>query len=75
MSGRPRISLSQSVLHSSIHPFIHPSSLHIDRLLAVQEKVERKSQVIARLKTVWSFVTAGIALVVAALKDWLFGQN
>jgi len=30
---------------------------------------------IARLKTIWSFVAAGIALVVATLKDWLFGQR
>ena len=47
----------------------------IDRLLALQEKVERNSQAIVRLKTVWSFVAAGIALVVAALRDWLFGQE
>ncbi len=47
----------------------------IDRLLVVQEKVERNSQAIARLKTVWSFVAAGIALVVAALKDWLLGSK
>jgi type VI protein secretion system component VasF len=47
----------------------------IDRLLALQEKVDRNSQAIARLKTIWSFVAAGIALVVAALRDWLFGQK
>ena len=47
----------------------------IDRLLAIQEKVERNSQAITRLKTIWSFVAAGIALVVAVLKDWLFGQR
>ena len=47
----------------------------IDRLLALQEKVERNSQAITRLKTIWSFVAAGIALVVAVLKDWLFGQR
>jgi len=47
----------------------------IDRLLAIQEKVERNSQAIARLKTVWSFVAAGIALAAAALRDWLFGQK
>ena len=55
---------------SCIHPFIH-----IDRLLALQEKVERNSQAVTRLKTIRSFVAAGIALVVAALKDWLFGQK
>ncbi len=30
---------------------------------------------IARLKTIWPFVAGGIALVVTALKDWLFGQK
>ena len=39
----------------------------IDRLLALQEKVERNSQAVTRLKTIWSFV--------AALRDWLFGQE
>jgi len=47
----------------------------IDRLLVLQEKVERNSQAITRLKTIWSFVAAAIALVVAALKDWLFGSR
>ena len=47
----------------------------IDRLLALQEKVDRNSQAIVRLKTVWSFVAAGIALIVAVLKDWLFGHK
>ncbi len=47
----------------------------IHRLAALQEKVERNSQAIARLKTIWSLVAAGIALVAAALKDWLFGQE
>jgi len=47
----------------------------IDRLLALQEKVERNSQAITRLKTIWSFVVAGIALAVAILKDWLFGSR
>ena len=47
----------------------------IDRLLAPQEKVERNSQAITRLKTIWSFVAAGIALVVAALRDWLLGSK
>ena len=47
----------------------------IDRLLALQDKVERNSQAIVGLKTVWSLVGAGIALAVTALKDWLFGQK
>jgi len=46
-----------------------------DRLLALQEKVERNAQAIARLKTIWSFVAAGIALVVAMLRDWLLGRD
>ena len=52
----------------------HPISI-IDRLLALQEKVERNSQAIARLKTIWSFVAAGIALAVAVLKGCLFGRG
>ena len=47
----------------------------IGRLLALREKVERTSQAIARLKTIWSFVPAGIAFVATMLKDWLFGQK
>lgn len=47
----------------------------LDRLLCLQEKVERNSQAIVRLKTVWCFVAAGIAFLAAALKDWLFGQR
>ena len=55
----------------------------IRRLLALQEKVERNSQAVARLKTVWSFaaacivlvVAAGIALLATVLKDWPFGQK
>ena len=45
------------------------------RLLALQEKVERNAQAITRLKTVWSFLAAGIAFLAAALKDWLFGTK
>ena len=77
-SAFPQALFSSSIhppLHSSNHVLIHPSSLHLDRLLALQDKVERNSQAIVRLKTIWSFVAAGIALVVAALKDWLFGQR
>jgi len=50
-------------------PCIHPSTLHIDRLLALQEKV------VARLKTIWSLAAAGIALLAAMLKDWLLGSK
>jgi len=47
----------------------------VDRLLAMQEKVDANAQAIAKLKTVWTFVAAGIAFTVAVLKDWLFGQK
>ena len=47
----------------------------IDRLLTLQEKVERSSQPIARLKTIWSAVYAGMAFLATMLKDWLFGQR
>ena len=47
----------------------------IDRLLALQEKVDRNSQAIVRLKTVWPFVAARIALVAAARMDWLFTRK
>ena len=33
----------------------------IDRLLALRQKVDEHSQAITRLKTIWSFVAAGIA--------------
>jgi len=62
-------------LHPSTHPFIHPSSLHIDRLLALQAKVDEHSQAITRLKTIWSIVAAGIAFLAAALRDWPFGEK
>ena len=47
----------------------------IDRLLALQDKVERNSQAIARPKTIWSLVAADIAFLAATLKDWLFGSR
>jgi len=47
----------------------------VENLLDVAEKFERNSQAIARLKTIWCFVAVGIALVVAALEDWLFGRK
>ena len=37
--------------------------------------VERNCQAIARLKTVWSLVAAGVALLVAALREWLLDQK
>jgi len=46
-----------------------------DRMVAVQEKVERSSQAIARLKTIWSFVAAAIAFLAAVVKDWVFGRK
>ncbi|NQT51494.1 hypothetical protein HQ576_05560 [bacterium] len=54
---------------------LHALNEKIDRLLALQEKVERNSQAITHLKTIWSFVAADIAPVVALLKDWLFRRE
>jgi len=50
----------------------------VQNLLEVAElrcEMRASLQAIARLKTIWSLVAAGIALVVAVLKDWLFGQR
>jgi len=47
----------------------------IDRLLALQAKVDEHSQAITRLKTIWSLVAAGIAFLAATLRDWLFRQK
>ena len=44
----------------------------IDRLLALQAKVDEHSQAITRLKTIWSVAAAGIAFFAATLRDWLF---
>jgi len=52
-----------------------PGPQRIDRLLVLQEKIERNAQAIARLKAIWSFVAAGIAFVAAALRGWLLGRN
>jgi hypothetical protein len=56
------VALPQPLLHPSIHPSIHPSSLPIDRLLALQAKVDEHSQAITRLKTICSLVAAGTAI-------------
>jgi len=44
----------------------------IDRLLALQAKVDEHSQAITRLKTIWCVAAAGIAFLAATLRDWLF---
>ena len=44
-------------------------------LLTLQEKVERSSQPIARLKTIRSVVYQGIPFLATMRKDWLFGQR
>lgn len=62
---------AQAEMRASLHA-IHEK---IDRLLALQAKVDEHSQAITRLKTIWSLVAAGIAFIVAALKDWLLGQK
>jgi hypothetical protein len=50
----------------------------VQSLLEVAElrgEMRASLQAIARLKSIWPLVAAGIALVVFALRDWLFGQN
>jgi len=64
--------LEVAELRGEMRASLHALNEKIDRLLALQEKVERNSQAITRLKTIWSIVAASIALVVAVLKDWLF---
>lgn len=44
-------------------------------LLALQDNVERNPQAIARLKTIFSLVAAGIAFLAATLKNRLFGSR
>jgi len=44
----------------------------VDRLVVLQDKVERNSVAIGRLKTVASLLAAGVALAVSFLKSWLF---
>ena len=47
----------------------------LDRLVALDRKVEEHSVAITRLKTLWSCLVAGIALGVSVLKDWLLGSK
>ena len=47
----------------------------LDRLLALEKKVEEHSTAITRLKTWWSVLAAGIALGITLLKDWLLGSK
>jgi hypothetical protein len=50
------------------------ASVHekLDRVLALESKVEEHGRAITRLKTWWSALAAGIALGASFLKDWLF---
>jgi hypothetical protein len=43
----------------------------LDRMLRLEVKVEEHSKSITRLKTWWSVVAAGIALVVSSVRGWL----
>ena len=43
----------------------------LDRMLLLERKVEQHSTSITRLKTWWSVLAAGVALVASFAKDWL----
>jgi len=43
----------------------------LDRVLVLEQKVEEHSKSIVRIKTWWSVVAAGIALLVSSVKGWL----
>ena len=60
-------------LRGEFHSWLRGINEKIDRLLVLQEKVERNSVAIARLKTVAALLAAGVAFVVSCLKSWLFG--
>ena len=47
----------------------------LDRVLALEQKVQEHSTSITRLKTWWSVLAAGIALLASFIKDWALGQK
>ena len=47
----------------------------LDRLLALEKKVDEHSTAITRLKTWWSVLAAGIALAATFVKDWILGSR
>lgn len=47
----------------------------LDRVLALEQKVQEHSTSITRLKTWWAVMAAGIAVGASALKDWLLGPR
>ena len=67
--------LDVAELRGEIQASLQATNNKVERLLALQGKVERNSQVIARLKAVSSLVAAGIALLATATKDWLFTRK
>ena len=67
--------LEVAELRGEMRASLHAIHEKIDRLLALQAKVDEHSQAITRLKTIWSLVAAGIAFLAAMLKDWLFGSK
>jgi len=67
--------LEVAELRGEMRASLHALNEKIDRLLALQAKVDEHTQAITRLKTIWSLVAAGIAFLAATLKDWLFGHR
>lgn len=67
-------SLSElSELRGELRASLQAINEKIDHLLDLHEKVDQNSMAIARLKTLAALLAAGVAFVVSALKEWLFG--
>ncbi len=47
----------------------------IDRLLALEQKVEKNSQEITRLKTIWTLIAGFIAFAASFAKDYFFSRG
>jgi len=47
----------------------------LDRLLALEKKVDEHATAITRLRTWWSVLAAGIALAATFVKDWILGSR
>ncbi len=58
-------------LRAELRTSLEAVNAKIDRLLVVEKQVQEHSQAIARIKTLWSVLAAGIALAAATLKDWI----
>jgi len=67
--------LELSELKGELRASLQAINEKIDRLLVLQDKVERHSVAIGRLKTMTSLLSAGVALVVSVAKDWVLGKK